>query len=226
MAIGTYRAHEDVIAPLAKAKPITFDDIDTTPYGSATIENGYAKLDWSNMYVINSETSGIDYYGNSGYITGVTSGDQAAYTGFGSPASVYIADGSFTFESVQMTSGWNKKETVEIQGFNSKGKVIFDEIVKITDKGPTLVELNWKGVSEVLFTPLTGKQDPDLNGSGLHVVFDDMVISKIKGTASVGVDAHHFGDAKGAFAAAVGTLDAPSVGGHHELLQPVHLSLA
>ncbi len=226
MARGTYRAYEDVIAPMAKAKTITFDDIDTSPYGSATIENGYAKLDWSNMYVINSETSGIDYYGNSGYITGVTSGEQVAYTGFGSPASVYIANGSFTFESVQMTSGWNKKETVDITGYDAKGKVLYEETVKITDKGPTLIELGWKGVSEVLFTPVSGKPDPDLDGSGLHVVFDDMVISKIKGKAAIGVDDGHFADAKGAFAAAVGHHDAPGIGGHHELLQPVHMQLA
>ena len=226
MSVGTYhRAHGEDTVILAKTKPINFDKIDTSPYGSALIENGYSKLDWSNMYVINKVTSGIDYYGNSGYITGVTSGDQAAFTGFGSPASVYIASGTFTFGSVEMTSGWNKKETVEIQGFDKKGNVIFDTTVKITDAGPTHVELNWAKVSEVLFTPLTGKQDPNVTGAGLHVVFDDMVITAIKGTAAIAPSQHSVIDGHAAFGAAIhGPVDAhvPS----HDLHQPVHLLLA
>lgn len=225
MAWGSYHQFgSDTIVP-AKSTTINFDDIDTSPYGIVAITNGYAKLDWSNMYALNGSTSGIDIYGNSGYLTGATSGEQVAFTGFGAPASVYIASGTFTFTSVEMTSAWNKKETVEIQGFDKNGNVIFDTTVKINDKGPTHVQLDWAKVSEVLFTPLTGKQDPALTGSGLHVVFDDMVVTKIKGTAAIGPNQHSVLDAHSAFGAAShGHIDGPAP--VHDLHTPVHMVLA
>jgi hypothetical protein len=204
--------HNDAIVA-AKTKPITFDDVNTSPYGFAVLSAGYAKLNWSNLYVLNSEDSGVGYYGNSGYFTGITSGDQVAYNPyFATDASVYLSKGTFTFESVQMTSAWNKKETVDIVGYDKKGNVAYETTVKLTDKGPLDVQLHWKGVSNVtFFFNEDYKPDKNLLGTGNNVVFDDMVISKIKGTAGAEVSSHKI-VADGAF----------GMNSHHESIAPIH----
>ena len=198
----------------AKTKPINFDKVDTSPYGFAILDGTtYGNVGWENFYVLNSEDSGVATYGNSGYFTGITSGDQVAYNPyFAADSSVFLSKGTFTFDSVQMTSAWNLKETVEIQGFDKKGNMIHDVTVKINDKGPLDVELHWDKVSRVTFVYNdNGKQDPNLTGSGNNVVFDDMVITNIKGTVTPPSEAHKI-VADGAF----------GLNGHHESISSVH----
>lgn len=204
--------YDSIVA--AKPKTINFDNVDTTPYGFAVLENGYSKLNWENLYVLNIPNSGIEYYGNSGYITGNTSGDQVMYNPYSATdSSISLTTGTFTFESVQMTSGWNLKETVKIVGYDEDGGKLFSTKVKLTDKGPTDVELHWAGVSKVtFFYPEKFKADPDLFGTGNNVVFDDLVVSKVKGTTGgAGLDGHKI-VADGAF----------GLNSHHESIGAVH----
>jgi hypothetical protein len=203
--------YDSIVA--AKSKTIDFDNVNTEPYGFAVLENGYSKLNWENLYVLNIPNSGIEYYGNSGYITGNTSGDQVMYNPYSATdSSIYLNTGTFTFESVQMTSGWNISEKVTIKGYDESGDEIFSTKVKLTSKGPLDVELNWAGVNKVtFFYPEKFKQDPDLLGSGNNVVFDDLVVSKVKGTSGgADLDAHKIAD--GAF----------GMNSHHESIGSVH----
>jgi hypothetical protein len=205
-------AFDSIVA--AKSKTINFDNVDTEPYGFAVLENGYSKLNWENLQVLNIPNSGIEYYGNSGYITGNTSGDQVAYNPYSATdSSIYLNSGTFTFESVQMTSGWNIKETVTIKGYDEGGDEIYSTKVKLTSKGPLDVQLDWAGVNKVtFFYPEKFKQDPDLLGSGNNVVFDDLVVSKIKGkSGGADLDGHHAVN-DGAF----------GVNTHHESIGSVH----
>lgn len=198
----------------AKSKLVDFENIDTTPYGFAVIANGYAKLNWSSFYCLNSEASGVGYYGNSGYFTGITSGEQVAYNPyFATESSISLTTGTFTFDSVQMTSAWNLKETVKIVGYDADGNVIDSMKVKLTDAGPTDVEAHWAGVSKVTFffndryTP-----DPNLTGTGNNVVFDDFVFSKIRGTTGAAALDGHKLISDGAF----------GQNSHHESISTVH----
>jgi hypothetical protein len=204
--------YDSIVA--AKSKTIDFDNVNTEPYGFAVLENGYSKLNWENLQVLNIPNSGIEYYGNSGYITGNTSGDQVMYNPYSvSDSSIYLDKGTFTFESVQMTSGWNISEKVTIVGYDQKGNELYSEKVKLTSKGPLDVQLDWAGVNKVtFFYPEKFKQDPDLLGSGNNVVFDDLVVSKIKGTSGgADLDGHHVVN-DGAF----------GVNSHNESIGTVH----
>jgi len=166
----------------AKSKTLNFDKIDTSPYGFTVLDT-YARLTWENFYVLNSEDSGVGDYGNSGFFTGITSGDQVAYNPYtATDSSISLARGTFNFESVQMTSAWNKRQTVDIEGYDAKGKVIYEATVTINDKGPTNVELNWTNISKITFFYNDDyKPDPKLEGTGNNVVYDDMVLSPGKG---------------------------------------------
>ena len=147
-------------------------------------------------------------------VTGATSGEQVMYNPYSATdSSIYLNSGTFTFESVQMTSGWNIKETVTIKGYDESGDEIYSEKVKLTSKGPADVELNWTGVNRVtFFYPEKFKQDPDLLGSGNNVVFDDLVVSKVKGkSGGAELDGHH-AVTDGAF----------GVNTHHESIGSVH----
>jgi hypothetical protein len=204
--------NDSVVA--AKSKTIDFEDVDTSPYGFAVLENGYAKLNWEGLQVLNVDDSGVAYYGNSGYITGLTSGEQVMYNPYSATeSSISLTTGTFTFDSVQMTSGWNLKEKVTIVGYDESGDEIFKQKVTLNDKGPSDVELHWAGVNKVtFFYPEKFKADPDLLGTGNNVVFDDLVVSKVKGTSgAAGVDGHHV-VADGAF----------GINSHHESISTVH----
>lgn len=219
-------AFDSIVA--AKSRTIDFENVDTTPYGFAVLENGYKNLNWENLYVLNVPNSGVEYYGNSGYITGATSGEQVMYNPYSvTESSISLTTGTFTFESVQMTSGWNLKEVVKIVGYDENGDKLYSTKVVLSDKAPTDVELDWTGVNKVtFFYPDKLKQDPDLLGSGNNVVFDDVVVSRIRGEAGgAGVDGHHV-VSDGAFGL---NSHHESIGGlHHgaDLAMPVNVHLA
>lgn len=205
----SYEINDSIVA--AKQKLVDFENIDTTPYGFAVIQNGYSKLNWSSFYALNSEDSGVGTYGNSGYFTGITSGEQVAFNPYtATEASISLTTGTFTFDSVQMTSAWNLKETVKIVGYDEDGAVAYSTKVKITDKGPLDVDLNWSGLSKVtFFFNDNGTPDPDLQGTGNNVVFDDFIFSRIRGTTDAPAQK---GVADGAF----------GMNAHHESISSVH----
>ena len=111
-----------------------------------------------------------------------------------------------------MTSAWNKRATVDILGFDKNGNMVHDVTVTINSRRPLDVELHWDKVSRVTFVfNDDGKHDDKLTGYGNNVVFDDMVLSNIKGTVKPSADAHRI-VADGAF----------GLNGHHESISSVH----
>ena len=190
--------HHDVadgIEQGKKATTLNFDDIDVSAFqGAAFMPAGYGGLTWSADWVVanSAEWYQTNPYPNSGWFSGITSGEQIAWNNAGVP--VEITAKSFNIESFELTAAWDKKMSVEIVAY-SHGDIVYDETVIVGDKKPTLIELGLKGIDDLVLTPTEIKVDPKAGGgSGSFMVIDDMVVSRVKSLASAIFDSHHGGD--------------------------------
>jgi autotransporter-associated beta strand protein len=154
----------------AQSTLITFDNI-TVPSGSnLPISNGYAGLNWSNFYALNTKT-----YQPSGYVNGVVSPSNVGFNGYGNPATFSVTTGSFTLVSGYFTGSWNNGLTVDVTGL-SHGQVVDSTSFVVNTSGPTLETFNWAGVDTVQFLSSGGVQDASFSGSGTHFAVDNITL--------------------------------------------------
>lgn len=166
--------------PAAHINPreIRFDRIDLQGSFTGSIPNGYAGLLWTNVGV--SDTT-FDRYDGSGFENGVTSGKQVAYTSDRTIASFAAPEhASFTLESMNLSAAWDTTLKVRIEALNN-GELQYAQTIKLTDAYSQHVEFGFQNIDEVRFVPLRGVDDPDLEGEGNIIVFDDVVVSDVKG---------------------------------------------
>lgn len=164
---------------MALSKPrsttIGFDDFQLAPGRPAQgLPKHFDDFLWKGFNVFNSKYGPFQ---GSGYQYGTTSGTQAAVSNGHHSASVFVKDGSFTLDSLNLTAGWDRKLTVDIYGYRD-GTEVYHQTVNVTDKAPTAVELHFENVDKVTFDPSHGKPD-DLIGSGDMMIFDDLVFSNV-----------------------------------------------
>lgn len=159
----------------ARSTTIDFDDFTLAPGRPAQgLPRHFDDLLWKGFNVYNSK---YGPFGGSGYEYGCTSGTQAAVSNGHRSASVYLNDGSFTLESLNLTAGWDRKLTVDIYGYR-QGEEVYYQTVQLTDTAPLDVQLHFENVDRVTFDPSHGKPD-DLIGSGDTMIFDDLVFSNV-----------------------------------------------
>lgn len=159
----------------ARTTTIGFDDFQLSGGRPAQgLPKHYDGLLWKGFNVYNSQ---YGPFGGSGYEYGCTSGTQAAVSNGHRSASVFLKDGTFTLDSLNMTAGWDTKLTVDITGYRA-GEAVYHQTVTLTDKAPLDVQLHFENVDRVTFDPSHGKPD-DLIGSGDNMIFDDLVFSDV-----------------------------------------------
>ncbi|WP_051228956.1 PEP-CTERM sorting domain-containing protein [Paludibacterium yongneupense] len=141
---------------------ITFDDL--TSNTDTPIASGYAGLNWSNFYALDSQTAG---YIGTGYDSGTMSGNNVAYNGYGLPASFSAITGQLNFFGAYLTSAWLANDSVEVLGLRA-GSTVFDQTVAITQKA-TLFQFNFDGVDTVKFVSSNGSQ----------IAFDNVQVSPV-----------------------------------------------
>ena len=129
---------------------------------------------WKGFNIYNSK---YGPFAGSGYDYGCTSGTQAAVSNGHHSASVFVKDGSFTLESLNMAAGWDKTLTVDIYGYRA-GEQVYHQTVRLTDTAPSVLQLHFENVDRVTFDPGHGKPD-DLIGSGDNMIFDDLVFTDV-----------------------------------------------
>ena len=99
-------------AASAAAETINFDDLNGD--GSHTIQNGYAGLNWDNVFIYDA-TNDPANLNPSGYQFSVISDNNVAFTGFGNPITV-SSDTVFNLNSAYLTAVWKDNMVVEAIG--------------------------------------------------------------------------------------------------------------
>jgi hypothetical protein len=152
------------------AAVIGFDDI--TGAGVPAIVDGYAGLDWTNMYSVNSSTYPYD----SGYVWGNVSADRAAFSG-PQGSSGFASDQDFSFDSVYLTGAWRDDLNVLVEGWDD-GVLVHSTNLVVDLYAPTQFTFGWSGLDAVTFTT-SGGIDAGLRSSGPQLVMDDLVLTPV-----------------------------------------------
>ncbi|HTD66196.1 MAG TPA: Ig-like domain-containing protein [Candidatus Limnocylindria bacterium] len=130
---------------------LTFDDLSPGGNGSwIAIPNGYGGLQWNNFGVIN----GLLRPASEGYHRGVVSVSNVAFNLFGDPATISSSI-PFDVKSAYLTAAINLPNwtiQVAVQGFVGT-TLVYDRTFVLNNNSPTLVELNYAGVTRVRFVP-------------------------------------------------------------------------
>lgn len=93
----------------SQATLITFDDLSDNGNGTQ-IPNGYQGLNWSNLYVLNTQLFSTP----SGYQNNTVSPPNVVFNGFGAPA--VISNNAFTLNSFYLGAAWNDGLQVTVIG--------------------------------------------------------------------------------------------------------------
>lgn len=150
------------IAGHADALVLNFDDISTETTG--WIPEGYGGLHWYDfLYIKDGDL-------NSGYYTGLVSGEYVAYNSFGIPAS-FSDDQPFLFNGAYLTAAWSNGLNIDVDGYSGTTK-LFHETVVVDTTGPTWFTFNYQGVDKVFFSSSGG------DSSYKQFVMDNLTINE------------------------------------------------
>jgi len=152
----------------------TFDDLDQgTP---VPVPNGYAGLQWSNFWQCDYQFAGVSGMSNS-----VISPRRVAFNANGNNASM-SASTTFNVASTYLTGVWNDGLNVEIKGFNG-ATLLYDHTYTINSTAPSLINLNYSGVTSIDFLPSGGVNHgwPAVGNGGAGPVFamDNLVLTSV-----------------------------------------------
>jgi hypothetical protein len=190
---------------------ISFDDLPV-----AMIPDGYAGLNWNNIYTLEERSPP-----ESGYDNAATSGVQIAFNGFGEIGTIDNAS-DFNLVKGNFTAAWNNDLNVTVSAWDN-GVVVDTEHFTIDTTGPTPIAFNFTSIDMITFESFGGTDAGFGSGSGTHFAMDDLVIERevvvpndvialVGGTADdiatavAGVTANGAGDAVVSYAGANMTL--------------------
>ena len=151
---------------------INFDDVTTSGY--ASINNGYKGLNWGDGFVISK-----NYYTESGYFWGTTSGQYSAFFAGGSTDKFGTISSSspFSVKSLSVTAAWSTGVTVRVEGFNSSSSVVDTYEVTLGDPrlGALSIDLNFENIYQLKITGIGGTST-GLQGKDPWLAVDDIVV--------------------------------------------------
>ena len=139
------------IEGIAQAKTLTFDDISTpVNLSSELISDGYGGLNWNNFFVRDTT-----FDSGTGYQNGTVSKSNVALDGFGDPATVSIGNGTFDFNSADLTGAFHSG-SILVEGF-SGGIVKYSQTVSVNTTTPALFNFNFFNIDKLEFLGVDGK---------------------------------------------------------------------
>jgi hypothetical protein len=149
----------------ASAVILTFDNLGVT---EGPVPNGYGLLQWQNFFYMSVTHDG------TGYANSLVSPYNVAYDGFGTNAT--ISGGMFSLNSAYLTAAWVNGLQVEVKGFSGSA-LTYDNTYTVNTTGPTLINFNYQGVTEVEFIPSGGT--PAFSGgyNGTHFAMDNLDVT-------------------------------------------------
>lgn len=153
------------------ATVLTFED---ATYGGFLnwIQGSYGGLNWDDMG--GSSRSAMQAYPNSGFITGIVSGDWVAYNAGAVTATVSGA--VFDFNGAYLTAGWNNDLNIEVTGFLG-GIQQYQQTVVVDVTGPTYFNFNYLGIDELQFYSYGGTP-AGVGTSGVHFTMDNFTFNE------------------------------------------------
>jgi hypothetical protein len=162
-----------IASSIAQANVITFDDLPKVEFGDV-ISNGYKGFNWDWF-------SYIDKYAlpNTGFETGVVSGNYAAYNDFAATATT---SGSwFDFNGAYLTGAWNNGLNIEVTGFVG-GTQAYSKTVVVNTLNAQWFDFNFFGIDALSFRSFGGEKNQLLDGEGEHFILDDFTYNEPRGT--------------------------------------------
>jgi len=168
-------------AASAVADTINFDDLNGS--GDQTIQNGYAGLNWDNVYIYDA-TNDPAHLNPSGYQFSVISPNNVAFNGFGNSATV-SSDTVFNLNSAYLTAVWRDNLQVEVIG-SLLGAPIYDNTYSLSATEATLINFNYLGIDSVQVSIFSaGSQHPEYNFNGTQVAIDNLNVDFLTTLAAV-----------------------------------------
>ncbi|MBO6604105.1 MAG: hypothetical protein JJ938_08675 [Roseicyclus sp.] len=121
----------------------SFDDL-ITSNDIREMPSGADGLAWHNWVVTNRR-----FYGGSGYVNSVTSGEYIAYTSSGHPATIR-SDTPFDFVQAMMTVAWPRAGGgyVIVEAFRGD-ELVGREAIRLRTRGPVRFYADWTGITEL-----------------------------------------------------------------------------
>lgn len=180
----------------AKARSFSFDKIDVGEYGAVYMPVNYGNLTWAEGWAVADSSIGLEQFPNSGFFSGITSGDHVAFSGSvdenNNVIPLEISAKSFDIAGLNITAPWDKKMLVEIIA-SQNGEIVYDQTFNVNDRAPLHIDLNLKRIDDIIFTSTEIKVGPRNDpASGAFMVFDDIEISNVKPLNSAAfVTDHH-----------------------------------
>lgn len=171
-----------IAANAANASVLTFDDIGPGTfdiYSSNDVPNGYGGLGWTNVGYVNVDTLPTT---NNGYRSGVVSGRDVAFNGFGHTAITSSAS-PFNFVGVYLAGVWNDGLNVRVQGF-ANGVVRYDRTVIASATSPTWFEFDFMNIDSVVFNS-SGGTPYWHDGMGTNFAMDNFTYSPVPVPAAI-----------------------------------------
>lgn len=165
-------------AAAASATTITFDDLPSAGQDTQ-IMNGYAGLNWSNFYALDTSTFKVQ---PSGYGYGIVSGTNVAYNAYGDPATVSSpgADQTFSVQDGYFTGAWHN-------GLQITATAVFADTTStsltftVDSTAPTHQYFNWDNVQSLTFTSTGGTSAGYIaeGSQATHFALDNLTVSVV-----------------------------------------------
>lgn len=162
---------------LAQTELLTFENLPAAAInGASVIPNNYGGLQWQNfnyLDVLNYDVS------PAGYNNANVSGTNVAFNANSNPAK--ITGTTFDLDSAYLTGAWRDGLQVEVQGYVG-GVLTYDNTYTVNTSGPDLINFNYLGVDEVIFTSSGGTlnpayHDPDRGAAAEQFAMDNLSIT-------------------------------------------------
>jgi len=131
------------------AATATFDDLPSAANGNnwALIDRVYFGLRWENFGVLDGTAQTPD----EGYYTGVVSSNNVAFNLSGNPAAITCGT-LFDLHSAYLTEQVSNSMQLQVLGWTGS-RLAYNRTYSLTPIGPSLLELEYRGVDRVEFIP-------------------------------------------------------------------------
>ncbi len=141
----------------ARAELITFDSLTDNGIGTA-IPNGYAGLDWNQLWVLNVADfpAAYNYYGPSGYPVVEQSGPNVAANSGGRSSDIIAPTGTFNLDSGYFAASYDT-EAMTVLGYRG-ATVVFDETYNLSEYAATFITFDFTEITDAQFNLAPNRQ--------------------------------------------------------------------
>lgn len=162
-----------------EAAVLTFDDI---PQSETLVPNGYGRLNWYNMRVLQPP---LEPYFPTGYDNGVVSAPNIAHSiwavissrpvDFGrvevQTSGEFVKSGKFDFKSAYLTAAWNDSLNINVYAYSPDKGDYFKSVI-VDSRYPTKFDFNFIGIEYLSFSA-NGGTNAGYGGGGEIFVLDN-----------------------------------------------------